>query len=305
MVLGCPFPVILAFDQAERLETALEEHVPWVSFSWGLNAELIARARAGAAQVLVQVASASEARDAVGAGADALIVQGVEAGGHVQSSQALLQLLAEVRAGVSVPIVAAGGIADPETARVAMPAGADVVSMGTRFAACEESLAHPRDQARLVDATGNDTVLTDLFDVGWAAPHRDTENPSDPFLDARRAAKHRASEKPLTRTYGGRWGARTHDRLPVSLPENASHITAPAQRCHDDERDEPWQAVILGWILGCASSTTAEQSAAACADRIEHDPARDRGQGHRSVLSTSVATTISTDREAVYSRSSV
>jgi hypothetical protein len=108
---------------------------------------------------------------------------------------------------------------------------------------------------------------------------------------------------------GGRLRAGTAELLSESLPENASHIAPPAQLRHRDERDKPWQPVILEWILrwilGCASSRTAEASAAACADRVEHDPARDRARGHRSALAACVATTVSTDREAVYSRSRV
>ena len=106
-----PFCVnlVLAFEQAERLEVAVEEGVPWVSFSFGLRPELVARSRAGGARVLVQVASADAARAAADAGADALIVQGVEAGGHVQSVVGLLPLLAEVRAAVPLPLLAAGG----------------------------------------------------------------------------------------------------------------------------------------------------------------------------------------------------
>jgi nitronate monooxygenase len=173
-----PFAVnlILAFEQAERLEVALEENIPWVSFSWGLDKDLIARARASRTRVLVQVASLAAAQQAVAAGADALIVQGVEAGGHVQSSRPLLPLLAEVRANVSVPIVAAGGLSEPDGAKAALAAGADVISMGTRFAASEEALAHPRYQQRLIEATGADTVPTDLFDIGWSAPHRVLRN---------------------------------------------------------------------------------------------------------------------------------
>ena len=168
--------LILAFDQAERLEVAVEEHAPWISFSWGIDAKLIARAHAGGARVLVQVASVEEARSAATADADALIVQGAEAGGHVQSERPLLSLLQEIRAALSLPIVAAGGIADPDGARAAVAAGADAISMGTRFAASSESLAHPRYCERLVAANGTDTVLTDLFNVGWAAPHRVLRN---------------------------------------------------------------------------------------------------------------------------------
>jgi nitronate monooxygenase len=173
-----PFCVnlVLDFAQDERLEVVVEERVPWVSFSFGLHAGLIARARAGGARVLVQVASADEARAAAGARADALIVQGVEAGGHVQSVVGLLPLLAEVRRAVSLPLLAAGGIADPASARAALAAGASAVVMGTRFVASEECDAHPRYKERLLAAEGRDTVLTELFDVGWPAPHRVLRN---------------------------------------------------------------------------------------------------------------------------------
>jgi nitronate monooxygenase len=94
-----PFCVnlVLDFEQEERLEVAVEEEAPIVSFSFGLEPELVAHARAGGARVLVQVGSGDAARAAADAGADALIVQGVEAGGHVQGVVGLLPLLAEVR----------------------------------------------------------------------------------------------------------------------------------------------------------------------------------------------------------------
>jgi nitronate monooxygenase len=174
-----PFCVnlVLDFEQDERLEVAVEERVPIVSFSFGLRPDMVARARAGGTGVLVQVASADEARAAAAAGADALIVQGVEAGGHVQSVVGLLPLLVEVRRAVSLPLLAAGGIGDPASARAALAAGAAAVVMGTRFVASEESDAHARYKARLLDARATDTVLTELFDVGWpAAPHRVLRN---------------------------------------------------------------------------------------------------------------------------------
>ena len=173
-----PFCVnlVLDFAQDERLEVVVEERVPWVSFSFGLRGELVTRARAGGARVMVQVASADAARAAAGARADAVIVQGVEAGGHVQSVVGLLPLLAEVRRAVSLPLLAAGGIADPASARAALAAGASAVVMGTRFVASEECDAHPDYKRRLLAAEGRDTVLTELFDVGWPAPHRVLRN---------------------------------------------------------------------------------------------------------------------------------
>ena len=191
-----PFCVnlVLDFEQEERLEVAVEERVPWVSFSFGLRRDLVARAHAGGSRALVQVASADAARAAADAGADALIVQGVEAGGHVQSVVGLLPLLAEVRRAVSLPLLAAGGIADPASARAARAAGAAAVVMGTRFVASDECDAHPQYQARLVEAEGRDTVLTGLFDVGWAAPHRVLRNRTYELWEA--AGRPPAGERP-------------------------------------------------------------------------------------------------------------
>jgi NAD(P)H-dependent flavin oxidoreductase YrpB (nitropropane dioxygenase family) len=174
-----PFEVnlVLDFEQDERLEVAVEERAPLVSFSFGLRPHLIARARAGGARVLVQVGSADAARAAAAAGADALIVQGAEAGGHVQSVVGLLPLLGEVRRAVSLPLLAAGGIGDVASARAVLAGGAVAAVMGTRFVASDESGAHPRYKARLVQAEARDTVLTRVFDVGWpASPHRVIRN---------------------------------------------------------------------------------------------------------------------------------
>jgi nitronate monooxygenase len=174
-----PFCVnlVLEFEQDERLEVVVEERAPIISFSFGLQPQLIARARASGARVLVQVGSVDAARAAADAGADALIVQGVEAGGHVQSVVGLLPLLAEVQRSVSLPVLAAGGIGDPASARAALTAGAEAVVMGTRFLASDESDANPIYKARLLDANARDTVLTGLFDVGWEdSPHRVLRN---------------------------------------------------------------------------------------------------------------------------------
>jgi nitronate monooxygenase len=181
-----PFCVnlVLEFDQEERLEVVVEERAPWVSFSFGVRADLVARAHAGGARVLVQVGSTAAARAAAAAGADALIAQGVEAGGHVQSGVGLLPLLVDVRRTVSLPLLAAGAIAAPASARAAVAAGAAAVVMGTRFVAAEECDAHEHYKARVVAAGADDTVLTDLFDVGWTRRHRVLRNSTYERWDA-------------------------------------------------------------------------------------------------------------------------
>ncbi len=174
-----PFAVnlVVAFPQRERLAIVLAERVPVVTFFWGVPADLLREARAAGAYTMVQVGCADEARAAVGAGAHALIVQGVEAGGHVRGRTGLIPLLRELR-DIGIPVVAAGGIADAHGARAARAAGAAAVAMGTRFVATGESAAHPSYLRRLLVARADDTVLLDdLFDVGWpSAPHRVLRN---------------------------------------------------------------------------------------------------------------------------------
>jgi nitronate monooxygenase len=191
-----PFCVnlLLDFEQDERLEVAVEERVPWVSFSFGMRPQMIETAHARGTSAMVQVASADAARAAADAGADALIVQGVEAGGHVQSVVGLLPLLAEVSRAVSLPLLAAGAIADPALARAALAAGATAVVMGTRFVASDECDAHPRYKARLLEAEARDTVLTRLFNVGWDAPHRVLRSSTYERWDA--AGRPEAGERP-------------------------------------------------------------------------------------------------------------
>jgi NAD(P)H-dependent flavin oxidoreductase YrpB (nitropropane dioxygenase family) len=169
--------LVLAFEQEERLEVALAEGVEVISFSWGTDARLAARARAAGAVVAVQAGSSAEARAAVEAGCDVVVAQGVEAGGHVQGEIGVLALVGELSRTLAVPVLAAGGIADARGVRAAMAAGAAGAMIGTRFLATPEADVHPDWAARLLSASAADTVLTDLFDGGWpGAPHRVLRN---------------------------------------------------------------------------------------------------------------------------------
>jgi nitronate monooxygenase len=142
--------------------------LPAVTLSWGIDAELIARFKSGGTRVGVQVGSAAGANAAIDAGAEFIIVQGIEAGGHVQSSTPLAKLLGDtVAIAGTTPVVATGGIAAGEDIARAMKAGAQGVMMGTRFVASDESLAHPAYKQALVDATAEQTVYTNCFDIGW------------------------------------------------------------------------------------------------------------------------------------------
>jgi NAD(P)H-dependent flavin oxidoreductase YrpB (nitropropane dioxygenase family) len=123
-----------------------------------------------------QCGSVGEARSAHAAGADAVIVQGIEAGGHVRGQIPALEMLERVRAALppSYPLLVAGGIADRADVRQALDLGASAAVAGTRFLLSPESRAHPNYRQRLLDA--EETVLTELFGVGWPAPHRVVAN---------------------------------------------------------------------------------------------------------------------------------
>lgn len=174
-----PFCVnlVLSFDQEARVELAVEEQVELVSFSWGVRADLIARAHAAACVVLVQAGSVAEALAASDAGCDVLVAQGIEAGGHVQGETGVLPLVGGVCAAVSLPVIAAGGIATASGVRAVRAAGAAGAALGTSFVASVEADVHPAYARRLVEAGHDDTLLTRLFDGGWPnTPHRVLRN---------------------------------------------------------------------------------------------------------------------------------
>lgn len=172
-----PFAVNLNLDfpQEERLEACLQEHVPVISFFWGDPGKMVSRAKSGGAIVLQTVGSAIEAQAAVRGGADVIVAQGWEAGGHVWGTVATMALVPAVVDAVSpVPVVAAGGIADGRGFAAALALGASGVWIGTRFLASTEASIHPHYRDRLFNASESDTVhLQNLFDINWPdAPHR-------------------------------------------------------------------------------------------------------------------------------------
>jgi NAD(P)H-dependent flavin oxidoreductase YrpB (nitropropane dioxygenase family) len=105
-----------------------------------------------------------------------VILQGVEAGGHVRGETPALELLERAREALppDLPLLLAGGIADRGDVRRALEGGAEGAVAGTRFLLSEESRAHPAYRERLLAA--RETVLTELFGAGWPAPHRVVAN---------------------------------------------------------------------------------------------------------------------------------
>ncbi|HST25842.1 MAG TPA: nitronate monooxygenase [Gaiellaceae bacterium] len=175
-----PFAVnlLLTRQQEERLDAALAAGAPLINFGWGDPGPLVARAQAGGAMVLVTVGSPAEARAAADLGADVIVAQGWEAGGHVWGDVATLPLVpATVDAVAPVPVLAGGGIADGRGVAAALALGAQGAWIGTRFLLAEEAAVHDRYRELLLAAETEDTVHSSLFDVGWRdAPHRTLRN---------------------------------------------------------------------------------------------------------------------------------
>jgi NAD(P)H-dependent flavin oxidoreductase YrpB (nitropropane dioxygenase family) len=118
-----------------------------------------------------QVETADEARAAEAAGCDVVIVKGLESGGRKRvEGPALAPLLEATLDAVQIPVIAAGGIATAQQVSDALAAGAAGVRVGTRFIASEESDAHPAWIAAVLEATADDSVVTDAFNVGMPAP---------------------------------------------------------------------------------------------------------------------------------------
>jgi nitronate monooxygenase len=174
-----PFQVnfVLHFEP-EGLDAALDEGAPVVTFSWGNPGPLIEKCHAKGAKVGVQVANLSGADYMMALGADFLIFQGVEAGGHVQSHRPLADLLLAAKAAeVGIPYVAAGGLATAEDVRRVLRQGAQGAMLGTRFVATRESAAHESYKQLLIEAAPGQTVMTICFDGGWRdSPHRVLRN---------------------------------------------------------------------------------------------------------------------------------
>jgi nitronate monooxygenase len=172
---------------------------------------------------LHQVGSVEEALAARVAGADAVIAQGIEAGGHVRGAVPAAELLERIRAAVgsTYPVLSAGGVAGPAEVRDRLEAGAEAVVAGTRFLMSEESGAHPGYQQRLIEA--HETLLTELFGLGWPAPHRVVPNAAtdrwlrrDPRGPAWVRAIHRLSSV----------GA---SRVPVALQQRLAAAQSPSR----------------------------------------------------------------------------
>jgi len=157
-------------NAGELVAAALADGVRIVALSFGDPTPFVGPAHDAGALVLCQVRTVDAARRAADAGVDVVTAQGTEAGGHTGRVSTLPLVPAVVDAVAPVPVVASGGIADGRGVAAALMLGADGVWIGTRFLATHECGVSAAYKARVIAAHGNETVLTDLFDLALGMP---------------------------------------------------------------------------------------------------------------------------------------
>ncbi len=160
-----------AADAGDRVELMIREGVKVASFALAPKPELIARLKDAGAVVIPSVGAAKHARKVAGWGADAVIVQGGEGGGHTGpvATTLLLPSVLDVLDGTGIPVVAAGGFFDGRGLAAALSYGAAGVAMGTRFLLTSDSTVPEAVKQRYLDAALDGTVVSTRVD---GMPHR-------------------------------------------------------------------------------------------------------------------------------------
>jgi nitronate monooxygenase len=152
------------------LDAALAAGPILLSVSFGADWAWVSQAHEAGIATATQVYSSTEARRAQEAGVDVLVARGAEGGGHGDVRVATLPLLDAVLDAVSVPVLAAGGIASPRTLAAVLAAGASGAWLGTCMAACSEASSSDGARRALIAAHETDTTTTQVFDVGRQRP---------------------------------------------------------------------------------------------------------------------------------------
>jgi Dioxygenases related to 2-nitropropane dioxygenase len=147
-------------------DAALEERVPNIAFSFADPTPYVGAAKEAGAKVVCQVQSLKHAREAVTAGADVLVAQGNEAGGHTGAMNLLPLLVSVIDAYPEIPVLAAGGITSGRALAAVLAAGADGAWLGTALLATPECIeVTDAYKDAVVESAGEDTVYTSVLDV--------------------------------------------------------------------------------------------------------------------------------------------
>ena len=155
----------------QHFAAVLDEKVPIVALSFGSPQPWLDQAKSAGAKVMCQVQSMEHAREAADGGADVIVAQGNEAGGHTGTMNLLPLLVSVLDAFSDIPVLAAGGIASGRALAAVLAAGADRAWSGTAFLATPECVEIPEEHKQtIVDSDGEDTIYTRSYDVLWGQP---------------------------------------------------------------------------------------------------------------------------------------
>lgn len=157
-------------ESLDPLRAALEQGPKLVCVSFGDPGPGLALAKGAGALTAMQVGTAAELRRALEDDVDVVVCRGSEGGGHGRHDVATLPLLQLVLDTTDKPVLAAGGIATARGVAAVLGAGAQGAWVGTRFAACAESLSHARSKEAIAAAGVGDTVYTRAFDIAQRIP---------------------------------------------------------------------------------------------------------------------------------------
>ena len=235
-----PFALnFLIFDLIEEgFAAALALRPAAIAFAWPRPEQdlkiYIARAHDAGCKVTFMAGGVPEAMRAAEAGADVIVAQGTEGGGHVgwQTTMALVPMVVDAVA--PVPVLAAGGIADGRGLVAALALGADGVLLGTRFLASDESPLHPNFKKAIVESDGHDTLLSEIPDVaaGLVWPGAMSRSRRNRFIErwaGREWALRQRQAETLTSIRAARASGDTNE-APLSMGQDAGliHDIVPA-----------------------------------------------------------------------------
>ena len=167
--VGCGFITWSLAQNTALLEQAIERDPAALFLSFGDPAPFCNRIRTAGIPLICQVQNLRDARHAIDSGADVIVAQGAEAGGHGES-RATFTLVPEVADAIATAatdtlLCAAGGVADGRGLAAALALGADGVLVGSRFWASNEALVHPNMLRAAIDASGDETIRSSIMDV--------------------------------------------------------------------------------------------------------------------------------------------
>jgi nitronate monooxygenase len=237
------------------LDLVLEREPAAIMLSFGDSRPFVDRIKRSGAILICQIQSVALAKEAAANGADVLVAQGTEAGGH-GASRGLISLVPEVvdSLGSNIPVVASGGIADGRGLAASLMLGASGILMGTRFYATHEAAGAMAAKERIRAASGDDTLRSIVFDIS----RRNVWPP--PFTG-----------RCLRNAYAERWFGRE-----VELMQNLERESTKYSAARTDE-DFDIAAVIAGESSGLVRDVTSVRDVV---DRIVREASTLLAQRH-------------------------